>query len=317
MTESANDLTRFLDYLRAVEGASERTIEAYGRDLRALGRLLDEATASPDWRAIGRDELRRFIAAERRLERAPSTIARRLSSIRAFFRFLVRSGLREDNPATGLRAARRRRRLPRTPGEELVGRVLDSCDLQTEAGRLDRAVLETIYGGGLRLSELLGLRLGDLDWPGQTLRVRGKGNRERLVPFAGEAPLALQACLADRLTRQTIEQLVAGQLDGRSTRLPVFVDTRGKAMTPRSVQRLVARVTAAAGGGRLSPHDLRHAFATHLLDHGADLRGVQELLGHASLSTTQIYTQVSVARLRESFDGAHPRAHKAGREDPD
>lgn len=314
-----DDPSRFLDYLRAVEGASPRTVEAYGRDLRALAATLcpGEGDPAPDWRSVDRDDLRRFLSSQRRLERAPSTIARRLSTMRAFFRFLVREGLREDNPAAALRASRQRRRLPRTPGEELVTRILEACDAGTEAGRRDRAVLEVLYGGGLRLSELIGLRLGHIDWPGGALRVIGKGNRERMVPFAGEAPRALAASLADRLAAPTLEGLLAGRLEPAAAGLPVFAGRSGGAISARGIQRIVARTTREAGGGHLSPHDLRHAFATHLLDRGADLRGVQELLGHASLSTTQIYTQVSVARLRESFDGAHPRAQRAPGENSD
>jgi integrase/recombinase XerC len=309
MAERPDDLSRFLDYLRAVEAASPRTVEAYARDLRALSASV--GTGGPvDWTAVDRDDLRRFLGEQRRLERSPSTIARRLSAIRAFFRFLVREGRRDDNPASALRSARQKRRLPRTPGEELVNRILEACDLDTEGGRRDRAILEMLYGGGLRLSELVGLTLGDIDWPGGTLRVMGKGARERIVPFSGEAPRALRACLADRLSADTIRGLEAGVLAAGSARLPVFARKDGRAISPRTVQRIVARATREGGGGRLSPHDLRHAFATHLLDRGADLRGVQELLGHASLSTTQIYTQVSVARLRESFDDAHPRAHE-------
>lgn len=308
MADHPDDLIRFLDYLRAVEAASPRTVDAYRRDLLALGASIGGGEAV-DWARVDRDDLRRFLGEQRRLERAPSTIARRLSAIRAFFRFLVREGRRDDNPASALRSARQKRRLPRTPGEELVTRILDACDLETVDGRRDRAVLELLYGGGLRLSELVGLRLGDLDWPGGALRVMGKGNRERMVPFAGEAPRALRASLADRLSDDTVRNLVAGTLSAGAAALPVFTGRDERAIAPRMVQRIVARATREGGGGRLSPHDLRHAFATHLLDRGADLRGVQELLGHASLSTTQIYTQVSVARLRESFDEAHPRAH--------
>jgi integrase/recombinase XerC len=309
MAEYIDDLTRFLDYLRAVEAASPRTVDAYRRDLGALATSLG-GEGPVDWTRVDRDDLRRFLGEQRRLERAPATIARRLSALRAFFRFLVREGRREDNPASALRSARQKRRLPRTPGEELVTRILEACDLDTETGRRDRAILEMLYGGGLRLSELLGLCLGDIDWPGGTLRVVGKGSRERMVPFSGEAPRALRASLADRLSADTVRSLEAGALAAGSARLRVFARRDGKALSPRTVQRIVARATREGGGGRLSPHDLRHAFATHLLDRGADLRGVQELLGHASLSTTQIYTQVSVARLRESFDGAHPRAHE-------
>jgi integrase/recombinase XerC len=309
MAEPIDDLTRFLDYMRAVEAASPRTIDAYRRDLGALSSSL-RAEGPVDWTRVDRDDLRRFLGEQRRLERAPSTIARRLSAMRAFFRFLVREGRREDNPASALRSARQKRRLPRTPGEELVTRILEACKLDTEEGRRDRAILEMLYGGGLRLSELVGLRLGDIDWPAGTLRVLGKGNRERVVPFSGEAPKAVRASLADRLSSETVASLEAGALASGSASLPLFTGRDGRAISPRTVQRIVAKATREGGGGRLSPHDLRHAFATHLLDRGADLRGVQELLGHASLSTTQIYTQVSVARLRESFDDAHPRAHE-------
>jgi site-specific recombinase XerC len=307
MTGSNDDLQRFLDYLRVVEGVSPRTVDAYGRDLRALAASIGGGE-TVDWARVDRDDLRRFLGEQRRLDRSSATIARRLSSMRAFFRFLVREERRADNPASALRGMRRSRRLPRTPGEELVSRILDACDLQTETGRRDRAILEMLYGGGLRLSELIGLRLADLDWPGETVRVLGKGSRERLLPFAGEAPRALRASLADRLSADTVHALVEGRLRAGATGLPVFAGKNGVPLAPRAVQRIVARATREGGGGHLSPHDLRHAFATHLLDRGADLRGVQELLGHASLSTTQIYTQVSVARLRESYELSHPRA---------
>ena len=315
MDADRDELDRYLDYLRAVEGASPRTVEAYGRDLAALRADVLGARDDFAWGRVDTDDLRRFLAAQRRAKRAPSTIARRLSAVRAFFRFLVREGLRADNPATALRAARQRRHLPRTPGVELLTRVLEACDSTTEDGRRDRAVLELLYGGGIRLSELVGLRLGDLDWPGGTMRVRGKGSRERLVPFLGEAPRALALHLEDRLAAATLQALRDGRIEGTAARLPVFTGPSGRSISPRAVQRIVARATRAAGGGHLSPHDLRHAFATHLLDRGADLRAVQELLGHASLSTTQIYTKVSVGRLRESFDSAHPRAR--GGTDPD
>ena len=304
---------RFLDHLRAVEGVSPRTVDAYRTDLGTVVRALVPADemekgVRPDWKRLGIDDLRRYLAHERRRGLSSRSLSRRLAALRAFFRFLVREGEREDDPSVGLRIPHVGRRLPRVASEEWVTRLLESPDPGTERGRRDRAVLELLYGSGLRLAELTGLRLGDLDWPGRSLRVRGKGSKERLLPLVGEAERALAAYLGGRLSASAWDAVRAGRVDGTLSGCPVFTGRKQAPLARRTVQAIVSRAVKATAGPRLSPHDLRHAFATHLLDRGADLRGVQELLGHANLSTTQVYTHVTTSRLRESFDAAHPRA---------
>jgi site-specific recombinase XerD len=257
------------------------------------------------------DDLRRWIAHERRRAVGPRSIARRLAALRGFYRFLMNNGRRDDDPTAALRPPRHRRSLPLVPSEELVTRIVESPDLSTERGLRDRAVLEILYGGGLRLAELVGLRLGDLNFPGQEMRVRGKGHKERLVPLLGEAQRSLLAYLAARLPASVCRSLDMGTCSGAEGQAPLFTGRGGRPISRRTVQSIVSRaVRRAVGGAGLSTHSLRHAFATHLLDRGAELRGVQELLGHASLATTQVYTHVSTARLREAFERAHPRAHE-------
>lgn len=300
---------RFLDHLRSVDGASPRTLAAYSADLRTVVAALGTAGEDFDWCAVGLDDLRRYLAHERRRGIAARSLARRLAALRAFFRFLVRDGRRDSDPTVGLRLPRVGRRLPRVPNESMVATLLESPDPSTERGRRDRAVLELLYGAGVRLAELTALRLGHVDWPAEQIRVRGKGSRERMVPLAGEAKRALAVYLEARLGRETWQGLCAGRCAPADQGAPVFVGRSQAPLARRTVQAIVERAVRASFGPRLSPHDLRHAFATHLLDRGADLRGVQELLGHANLSTTQVYTHVSTARLRASFDAAHPRAH--------
>ena len=300
----------YLDHLRVVDGASERTLEAYARDLRTLRDWAVDTDRRP--LALDADDLRAFLATEKRRGIGARSLTRRMAALRGFFRFLVREGRRNDDPTVALRLGRGPRRLPRTPSEELVGRLLDSPDPATARGRRDRAVLEVLYGAGLRLAEVVGLRLGDVDWKQGIARVTGKGSKTRIVPLGDAAVEALAAYLGSRLEATAWRDVRAGRLDATTAALPVIAGRSGGPIGRRTVQRIVARAVEATAGPKLSPHDLRHAFATHLLDRGAELRGVQELLGHASLSTTQIYTQVTNARLRGAFDAAHPRARRGG-----
>lgn len=300
---------RFLDHLRAVAGASPRTVTAYAADLRTVVLALAPPPDELDWTRVGLDDLRRYLAHERRRGVGARSLARRLAALRAFFRFLVREGHRASDPTVGLRLPRIGRRLPRVPNEVQVASLVESPDPATERGRRDRAILELLYGAGMRLAELTGLRLGHLDWPGEQVRVLGKGARERMVPLAGAAKEALDAYLGSRLGHETWRALRAGRCAPEDLGAPVFVGRGQAPLARRTVQAIVERAVRASFGPRVSPHGLRHAFATHLLDHGADLRGVQELLGHANLSTTQVYTHVTTTRLRASFEAAHPRAH--------
>jgi site-specific recombinase XerD len=300
----------FLDHLRVVTGSSPHSIDAARRDLASLAGVLEaEDRGRRDWRTLDADDLRRYLAAQRRQGLAATTLSRRMATLRVFFRYLHERGYRDDVPTAGLRTPRTRRPLPKVLGEDLVARLVEHPDVSTERGRRDRALLEVLYGCGLRLSEVVGLDLADVDLPAQTLRVTGKGNKQRLVPLAGEGLHALRVYLEHRLPGPVLWALTSGTLDRHAGAAPVFLGRGSRRIARRTVQAMVSRTVAEVAGSRgISPHDLRHAFATHLLDRGADLRGVQELLGHASLSTTQIYTQVTTARLKETYRQAHPRA---------
>ena len=291
-----------------VVGASPLTVEAYGRDLRRAEDVLRDERPL-DWTRVDSDDLRRFLAHERARGLSSGTIARRMASLRAFFRFLQQRGDRPDRPTAGLRSPRHRRRLPSTLSEAAAAQILEGVDPTTERGRRNRALLEVLYGCGIRLAELVGMDLGDLDFPGDGLRVRGKGNKERIVPLVGEARHWLREYLDRRLPSDALRGLERGGLAGEAASVPVWIGRGQRRIARRTVQRIVELAVRDAAASRgISPHDLRHAFATHLLDRGADLRSVQELLGHASLATTQIYTHVSTRRLREAYNQAHPRA---------
>ncbi len=283
-------ITQFLDYFKHGRNASPHTVQAYGRDLAEF-----RAFAGPDFpQGVTHHTLRAFLAALREKNAARLTIARKLASLRAFYRYLRREGLRADNPLTGVHTPKGERHLPRflDPGAMLALLAAPSAD--TLLGLRDRAILETFYSTGIRLSELTGLKPGDLDFAAGLVRVLGKRRKERIVPIGAPACAALQAYLA-----------VARPEPGRA----LFRNARGGNLTPRSVERLVDRYIRQVGARPgLSPHSLRHTFATHLLNAGADLRAVQELLGHANLATTQIYTHVTTERLKAEYRKAHPRA---------
>lgn len=314
---SDDRIRSFQDHLRVVAGASPRTVEAYGRDLRRAEDILADGDAPVDWTGVDPDDLRRVLAHERARGLAPSTLARRMASLRGFFRFLQERGDRPDRPTSGLRSPRHRRRLPSTLSEGGAASIMEVVDTDTARGIRDRALLEVLYGCGVRLAELVGMDLGDLDLRAGSIRVRGKGDKERLVPLAGEAGHWLRQYLDGRLPPDLARALDAGRVGGEASTTPVWLGRGVRRISRRTVQRVVAKAVREASASRgISPHDLRHAFATHLLDRGADLRSVQELLGHATLSTTQIYTHVSTRRLREAYSQAHPRAGTPEPEDP-
>ena len=246
-------------------------------------------------------DLRQYQAALAQADYARSTISRKLASLRSFYRFAMRQGLATSNPAKPLRNPRKQRKLPLVLTTEEIGRLLAAPPADTAAGLRDRAILETIYSAGLRVSELVALRDCDVQREEQVIRVRGKGRKERLSPLGSYALRAIEGYLAKR-NRHPETDALAGQA-------PVFVNRFGRILTTRSVGRMLEKYIAAAGlDARVSPHTLRHSFATHLLDRGADIRSVQELLGHKNLATTQIYTHVSAASLRRVYEQAHPRA---------
>ncbi|TMA15236.1 MAG: tyrosine recombinase XerC [Deltaproteobacteria bacterium] len=287
------EIDAFAAHLARVERASAHTERAYVSDLRQLAAFLDERGISLD--AATRDDLRAFLAS-RYSANTPATLARKQSSLRAFYEHRVRMGHIADSPARRLAFPKRRVSLPNVVSVDDCFAIVAAPSSRSAAGLRDRAALELLYGAGLRVSELVGLNLDDVTQ--DSLRVRGKGGRERIVPLLRKARGALDAYLARR-----------AELRPLGTAL--FLNRRGTRLTVRSVARHLAKYALIAGARRhVHPHALRHSFATHLLDMGADLRGIQELLGHASLSTTQRYTHVSAERLLQAYEDAHPRAHK-------
>ncbi len=295
-------LAEFLRHLALEKNASAHTVKSYREDLtQALdffrGRLPRDAVR-PD--RLTTRLVRAYLAWLHEQGYARTTVARRLAALRSWCRFLCRQGTLSTNPADGLRGPRQEKKLPHFLGEQDLLRLLEAPPADTPLGLRDRAILETLYSAGLRVSELTGLNVGDVDLDSGLATVRGKGKRERLAPLGEPALAALKTWLAQR-------ELALGT----AARTPdaVFLNKRGSRLTSRSVGRLLEKYLAHAGlDPRTSPHTLRHSFATHLLDRGADIRSVQELLGHRSLGTTQIYTHVTTNRLRDSYHKAHPRA---------
>ena len=229
-------------------------------------------------------------------------MARRIAATRSWFRFLLRQGTIPTNPAEGLRGPRQDKKLPHFMAEDALGKLLSTPSPDTTLGLRDRAILETLYSAGLRVSELTGMNLDDIDVDAGVATIRGKGKKERLAFFGGPSLAALKIWLEAR-------QVVLASNRKSSKADAVFLNQRGTRLTSRSVGRLLEKYLAEAGlDPRTSPHTLRHSFATHLLDHGADIRSVQELLGHSSIATTQIYTHVTTQRLKDSYQKAHPRA---------
>lgn len=292
---------RYVGELGATRGASAHTLRAYGRDLAELtGFLASLGIEAPE--GVTPKLLRAFLLEldERGLSQA--SIQRTLSAVRSYFRFLLERGVVAGHPATGLRPARRAHRLPSALEEGEIEALLAAPDTSTVQGRRDLALLECMYSAGTRAAETVALDRGALDFEGGVARVRGKGRKERLAPLGRFAIDALRAYLDDP-ERPRAQPRAANA---------VFLNRRGGRLTTRTLGRIVAATAQTAGlRRRVTPHTLRHSFATHLLDRGADLRSVQELLGHAHLVTTQIYTHVSVERLREIYERAHPRAKGA------
>jgi integrase/recombinase XerD len=300
-------LQRFLDHLAVERGLSANTVAAYRRDLARYGAFLRER-GTADARRVGEGEVAAFMAwlsasthGEGRPYRA-SSLVRTLSAVRSFHRYLLREQVASRDPAASVARPRLPRSLPRPLPVEDVLRLLAAPEQGTARGLRDRAVLETLYGAGLRVSELTGLDVDDVDLEEGSVRVLGKGGKEREVPLGRYAREALEAYL--RLARP--------QLATARSRAALFLNQRGGRLTRQGVTLILAEAARRAGIERaVSPHVLRHSFATHLLEGGADVRVVQELLGHASVATTQVYTLVTREHLREVYEMAHPRARRA------
>jgi integrase/recombinase XerD len=300
-TPAEPSLERFLDTLWIESGASRNTLAAYRSDLSLFARALARRGATLP--AAGSGDIQEYLAARHRRAGARGAFsarsqARLLSALRRYYRFLVRERLRADDPTARIAAPRLGRPLPKGLAAADVGRLLDAPDTRSALGLRDRAMLELMYACGLRVSELVGLGAHQVSLGRGVVQVVGKGGRERLVPMGEEARHWIE-----RYLRQARPELL-----GHDAAEALFVSRRGQAMTRQNFWRLIKDHARAAGiTGRLSPHTLRHAFATHLLENGADLRAVQMLLGHRDLSTTQIYTHVTRARLKALHEKHHPR----------
>jgi integrase/recombinase XerC len=296
-----SQIGQFLQYLSVERGASPHTLKGYREDLHALAEYLaDGEGQSPPPGSITTNELRGFLSALTEAGYAKSSISRRMASVRGFLKFGQREGWAKSNPAKALRNPRKSRKLPHFLTSDEIGKLLEAPKGSTPAAVRDRAILETLYSAGLRVSELVGLNDGDIDSAAGIVRIRGKGKKERLAPIGSYADRALEKWLS-------VRTLSSREKTGREA--PVFTNKFGMRLTTRSVARMLEKYINETGlDQRTSPHTLRHSFATHLLDRGADIRSVQELLGHKSLVTTQIYTHVSTANLRAAYEKAHPRA---------
>jgi integrase/recombinase XerC len=297
------ELARFGAYLEGEKRASPHTVKAYLTDLAQYAEHLAEAGVAlvPSSPGVVRGFLARVAG-----ECGPTSLARKLSAVRALYRFLIREGIAQSNPARALATPKRRAPLPEVLTEDEVTALVESPALEGPLGLRDRAFLELLYASGLRVSELTGLDIGDADLAQGLVRVLGKGRKERIVPMGQPARTAIARWLDEGWPALAAQ---AGAKAGKA----LFLNWRGTRLSSRSVARRIDRWSLEAGlNRRIHPHVLRHCFATHLLGNGADLRGIQELLGHASLSTTQRYTHLDWKRLAAVYDAAHPRAKRTG-----
>lgn len=311
----ASWIEKFVDYLRIQHNASPHTLRNYSSDLQQFYLYLTttpdgDARPAPELEQIDNLTIREFLGVLYAKSNRKSSVARKLATIRSFMKFLTAHGAIQSNAAKNVASPKLESRLPDFMTVDAVAKLMDAPDISTEAGLRDRAILELLYGSGLRVSELVGLDLGDISLGEGLVRVLGKGRKERIVPFGTRAASALEAYLHVRGTQA--KRLVAGsrRQDGEA----VFLNLRGGRLTGRSIGNIVDHyVGQLAERLKVHPHTLRHTFATHMLSAGADLRAIQELLGHESLSTTQKYTHVSVEQLMRVYQNCHPRAREKGR----
>lgn len=291
----SSQVQQFLDFLKSEKNASPHTVKNYQIDLREFFASLKHKSLSD----ITYLDIRAFLAELKTRGFSKSTMSRKLACVRSFFKFLARENILTANPASGIATPKRDKRLPEFLNADEITKLLDAPSQATWEEKRDKAILETLYSSGLRVSELVGLNQEDLDLSGGLVRVRGKGKKERIVPVGRFALQAIQMYLEKNSPKPCSETI----------KRPLYINRLGSRLTDRSIRRMILKYTRRiALNKEVSPHTLRHSFATHLLDRGADLRSVQELLGHENLSTTQIYTHVTTKRLKEAYDQAHPRA---------
>ncbi len=328
MIEESMIIQKFLDYLKYERRFSEHTAKCYGADLSQFGEFLcgtpedgrsegesisfdngGPATAvamKVDLRidqlllSTGTDSIRAYLAYLNEKVYSKATIARKLATLRSFYKFLVKRNHVSANPVTAVRTPKQDKKLPKFLEYEEVKRLLDTPPMNTWLGARDRAILETLYSTGIRVSELVALNMEDIDFLGEVVHVRGKGKKERITPIGASALQTIQHYMEFRNKR--------AQNNNNFDPKVLFVNKHGRRLSTRSVRRKMDKYLKMAGlDPAISPHTLRHSFATHMLNNGADLRSVQELLGHQSLSTTQVYTHLTTTRLKEVYENAHPR----------
>lgn len=286
-------IEKFMRYLEIEKNASTHTIVNYSIDLKSLK---DFAGQTPIEK-IDYVMLRRYLVVLKEKNLSKVSVARKIASIRSFFKFLCREGIIKTNPASSLSTPKRDKYLPKFLDEADVVKLIEAPEGEGEAALRDRAILETLYSTGIRVSELVGLNINTIDQIGGVIKVYGKGKKERMVPIGERALQAIRHYLRKR------------KYDESDENKALLLNKSGGRITDRSIRRIVNKyVMKTSIKEKISPHTLRHSFATHLLNHGADLRSVQELLGHANLSTTQIYTHITTERLKSAYDKAHPRA---------
>ena len=301
-------ITQFLDHLRYERNVSSHTLRNYESDLTQFFDFLAPADSNgkrnyPELADIDHITIREWMATLHAAQKKKSSIARKLAALRTFFQFAVREGLLELNPARLISTPRQEKKLTKHLSIEEAIRFIETPDVETDLGKRDRAMLELMYATGVRVAELTTLNLADVDFHNRLLRVTGKRRKQRIVPFGDPAGKALREYLNIR-----DQFLLSAPLSKRDEEA-LFLNYQGTRITTRSVGRMVEKyIRICAPLHNISPHALRHSFATHLLDSGADLRDIQELLGHARLSTTQVYTHVSMEKLIEVYDKAHPKA---------
>lgn len=302
-------IEQFLEHLRYERNVSAHTLRNYASDLEQFLDFLaplDQASGkrnTPDISEIEHLTIREWLASLHAAQKTKASIARKLAALRTFFQFLVREGVVELNPAKLVSTPRLEKKLPKHLSIEEAIRFIESPDEETDLGKRDRAMLELMYATGVRVAELTTLNLADVDFGNQLIRVTGKRRKQRIVPFGDPAGVAIRNYLTVR------DKFLLNAPISKRNEEALFLNYQGTRITTRSVGRMVDKyIRLCAGMHNISPHALRHSFATHLLDSGADLRDIQELLGHARLSTTQVYTHVSMEKLIEVYDKAHPKA---------